>query len=185
MNIRLTILLVFVLFLFGGTFLGFQFNNRSERTEEQPWIWKVDDDSIVHIEASHAGQTVNYDKKPGGTKWYIQDGGAETEVFLDKWSGTPLLLSGPRASRLLLEAVDHPAQYGLDPPKSVIKITERSGLVYEFHMGDPTPDGENQYGFLVGSTKLFTVPQIWAEVINRLAVEPPYPPEEGEKTDAG
>ena len=185
MNIRLTILLVFVLILFGGTYLWFQFNQDSERTPEQDWLYRLDDDSIVHIEVSNGGQTLNYDKKPGGTKWFIQDEDEETEVFIDKWSGTPLLLSGPRVDRTLLEVVNDAAQYGLDPPKSVIKVTERSGLVYEFHMGDPTPDGENQYVLLVGSPKLFTVPQIWAEVINRLALEPPYPPEEGEETDAG
>ncbi len=185
MNIRLTILLVFVLFLFGGTFLWFQFNQKSERTPDQPWMYRVDDNSIVHIEVSNEGKTVNYDKKPGGTQWYIQDENGETKVFQEKWSGTPLLLSGPRVNRVLADEIDNPAEYGLDPPKSVIKVTERSGRMYEFHMGDPTPDGENQYAFLVGDTKLFTVPQIWAEVINRLALEPPYPPAEGEEMDAG
>ena len=186
MNIRLTILLVFVLILFGGAFLWFQFNTERERVPNQPWLYRLDDGSIVHIEVSHAGKTVNYDKKPGGTTWYIQDPDGETAVFLEKWSGTPLLLSGPRVNRLLRDTIDDPAKYGLDPPLSVIKVTERSGLVYEFHMGNTTPDGENQYTRLVGDSKLFTVPQIWAEVINRLALEPPYPSEEGtEEASAG
>ena len=42
-------------------------------------------------------------------------------------------------------------------------------------MGLVTPDGENQYARLVGSPRLFTVPQIWAMVINRLVFQPPYP----------
>lgn len=174
MNIRLTILLVFVLALFGGAFLWFQFNQTAERIPPQPWLYKVDDDSIVHIEVTHAGQTGIYDKKPGGTTWYIQDEEQETPVFLEKWSGTPLLLSGPQVRRVLAQSVDNPASYGLDPPESVIKVTERSGITYEFHMGDSTPDGENQYASLIGDTQLFTVPQIWAQVINRLATEPPY-----------
>ena len=186
MNIRLTILLVFVLILFGGAFLWFQFNQTSERVPDQDWLYRVDDGSLVHIEVSHDGQTVNYDKKPGGTTWYIQDGDKETAVFLEKWSGTPLLLSGPRVNRLLGLTIEDPSRYGLGPPRSVIKVTERSGIVYEFHMGDKTPDGENQYTRLVGTPKLFTVPEIWAQVINRLATEPPYPPDESEEpTDAG
>lgn len=174
MNIRLTILLVFVLLLFGGAFLWFQFNQSVERIPNQPWLYKVDDDSIVHIEVTHAGQTGTYDKKPGGTTWYIQEAGQESPVFLEKWSGTPLLLSGPQVRRVLVEVIDNPASYGLDPPESVVKVTERSGITYEFHMGDSTPDGENQYATLIGDPQLFTVPQIWAEVINRLATEPPY-----------
>ena len=38
-----------------------------------------------------------------------------------------------------------------------------------------TPDGLNQYARLVGSPKLFSVPQIWARVVNRLVFQPPYP----------
>jgi len=174
MNIRLTILLVFVLILFGGSFLWFQFNPREEPSTTQPWLYKIDDDTIVHIEASAGGETAIYDKKPGGTTWFIQDEGVESEVFIEKWSGTPLLLSGPQVNRVLSATIDDPSKYGLDPPASVIKVTERTGITYEFHMGDPTPDGANQYARLVGNPQLFSVPQIWAEVINRLALEPPY-----------
>ena len=174
MNIRLTILLVFVLILFGGAFLWFQFNQSVERVPNQPWLYKVDDNSIVHIEVTHAGQTGKYDKKSGGTNWYIQNADQDTPVFLEKWSGTPLLLSGPQVRRVLAQTIDNPASYGLDPPESEVKVTERSGITYEFHMGDATPDGENQYATLIGDPQLFTVPQIWAEVINKLATKPPY-----------
>ena len=175
MNVRLSFLLITVLIIFGGTFLVFQFTRAEESPPDPPWLYKVDDSSIVHIEATYNGETVNYNKRPGGTTWYIQEDGQEIPVLNEKWSGTPLLLSGPRVNRVLSQTVDNPAVYGLDPPKSIIKVTERSGLSYEFRMGDPTPDGENQYAHLVGDPQLFTVPQIWAEVINRLVTEPPYP----------
>ena len=79
-------------------------------------------------------------------------------------------------NRIVAPSFDNPASFGLDPPQTVVKVTERSGLVYEFHMGSTTPDEENQYTYLVGDPTLFTVPQIWAQVINNLADEPPYPP---------
>ena len=188
MNVRLSFLLVAILLIFGGTFLVFQMTGSSGGgTPDRPWLYKVDDGSIVHIQVSYSGQTVDYDKKPGGTTWYIQDEDEETQVFLEKWSGTTLLLSGPMVNRVLAQSFDNPAAYGLDPPESIVKVTERSGLIYEFHMGSATPDGENQYTRLVGDPQLFTVPQIWAMVINRLATEPPYPPpeEEGPKATAG
>jgi hypothetical protein len=175
MNIRLTFLLIAVLIIFGGTFLVFQFTRAEESPENPPWLFKLDDESIVHIEVSYDGKTINYDRKPGGTTWYIQDGGQETPVFIDKWSGTPLLLSGPQVNRVLSPTIDNPQAYGLEPPQSIVKVTERTGRMYEFHMGDTTPDGQNQYARLVGDPQLFTVPQIWAQVINRLATDPPYP----------
>jgi len=180
MNIRLTFLLVAVLIIFGGTFLVIQFTRTEETTLTQPWLYKIDDNSIVHIEVSNSGQKAVYDKRPGSTCWFIVEGDQRLPVYLKKWSGSPLLLSGPRVNRKLGDTIEDPAQYGLEPPLSVIRVTERSNIVYEFHIGSVTPDGENQYTRLVGSPALFTVPQIWAGVINRLALEPPYlpPPEE-------
>jgi hypothetical protein len=174
MNVRLSFLLVAVLVIFGGTFLVFNFTRAEEEPPQQPWLYKISDDTIVHIEVTHAGQTGIYDKKPGGLAWFIQEDGKETPVFIEKWSGTPLLLSGPQVNRVLSETIDNPASYGLEPPQTIVKVTERTGLTYEFHMGNTTPDGQNQYARLVGDPKLFTVPQIWAQVINKLATHPPY-----------
>lgn len=185
MNIRLSFLLVVILLIFGGTFLIFQMTGSSGGgTPDRPWLYKVDDGSIVHIQVTNDGQTVDYDKKPGGTTWYIQDEDQQTQVVQAKWSGTTLLLSGPQVDRVLAQSFDNPTAYGLDPPESIVKVTERSGLVYEFHMGSTTPDGENQYARLVGDPQLFTVPQVWAQVINRLATEPPYPPPTEEQPGA-
>ena len=190
MNIRLSFLLVAVLILFGGTFLVFQFtdligDSSGDNTANRPWLFKLDDNSIVHIQVSHAGRTVDYDRKPGGTTWFIQENGEETQVFQEKWSGTTLLLSGPQVNRIVTSSFDNPASYGLEPPETVVKVTERSGLVYEFHMGSTTPDSGNQYTYLVGDPTLFTVPQIWAQVVNNLADEPPYPPPPEEEKSAG
>lgn len=175
MNIRLTFLLLAILLLFGGAILVVTNRESPPAEPEQPWLFKVDDNTITHIEVAYQGATAVYDKKPGGTKWFIVADGKEIPVFQEKWSGTPLLLSGPRVNRKLSDEIGNPAAYGLEPPETVVRVTERTGRTYEFHMGIVTPDGENQYARLVGSEELFTVPQIWAMVINRLVFQPPYP----------
>lgn len=179
MNIRLSILLVTVLLIFGGTFLAVRLTRSAQKPPDPPWLYRVDEDSLVHLQVSFGGQTVDYDRDPGSSTWYIQ--GDPPVPVSQKFSGTTLLLSGPQVNRLLAENIDTPAAYGLDPPLSKIKITERSGLVYEFHLGNPTPDQSNQYARLVGYPQLFTVPEIWARVINKLATEPPRQTAEGEK----
>lgn len=175
MNIRLTFLLLAILLLFGGTILVVTLNRAAPAEPDQPWLFKVDDNTITHIEVAYQGDTAVYDKKAGGTKWFILEDGREIPVFQEKWSGTPLLLSGPRVNRKLSDQIGNPAEYGLAPPETIVRVTERTGRTYEFHMGIVTPDGENQYARLVGSEELFTVPQIWAMVINRLVFQPPYP----------
>ena len=176
MNIRLTILLVFLLAIFGA--LGWWFKPWEQDTprKEEPWAWRIDDDAIVHVEVTHQEQTLVYDKDLGRGKWFIVEGDERSEVYQQKWAGTPLLLSGPRVNRVLAETIENPAQYGLDPPESVIIITEETGLSYEFWLGNVTPDEGYNYMRLVGDPKLFTVPEIWATVVNRLVTEPPFIP---------
>ena len=195
MNIRLTILLVFVLALFGALALWFKPWDQDPPREEEPWAWRIDDDAIVHVEVlnrSEAGgsiecsdetisltgeeQTVAYEKDLGRGKWFIVDGEEREEVYQQRWSGTPLLLSGPRVNRVLGETIENPAQYGLDPPETVIVITEETGLAYEFWLGNLTPDEGYTYMRLVGDSQLLTVPEVWGRVVNCLAVSPPVIP---------
>jgi hypothetical protein len=175
MNVRLSFLLVAVLVIFGGTFLVFQLTRAEEPRQDPPWLFRMDDDSMVHIEVTHGGKTVTYRKTLGSYTWYIDEGDEQFPVFGEKWSGTTLLLSGPQVNRLLAETIENPSTYGFDPPSTIVKVTERTGISYEFHLGDNTPDGQNQYARLVGDSQLFTVPQIWGHVVNRLATQPPYP----------
>jgi len=149
-------------------------------------LFALDEDSIVHIQVSHAGRTVDYDRKPqDSTTWFIQENGEETRVFQGKWSGTTLLLSGIQLNRTVVSPLDNLAvapsfdnlsSYGLEPPETVVKVTERSGLVYEFHMGSTPPDSGERYIYLLGDPTFFTVTDLWWQVITNLAKRPPYPP---------
>ena len=195
MNIRLTILLVFVLVIFGALALYFRPWDRPETSDEPPWAWRIDDDAIVQVEVIHRGrpggslecsddlitltgeeQTVLYEKDLGRGKWFIVEGDERSEVYLQRWAGTPLILSGPKVNRVLSQTIENPAQYGLEPPDSVIKITEETGLTYEFWLGNLTPDEDYSYMRLVGDPQLFTVPEVWARVVNCLVISPPFVP---------
>ena len=173
MNLRLSILLVAVLLFLGGAALVMRFTGSEETPEKMPWLYRMEEGSIVRIAVSHAGQTVDYYRKQGTADWYIQ-GEPEIPVYIPKWSGTPLLLSGPKVRRVLAGSAIDPASYGLEPPSTAVTVVDRSGAAVEFHLGDPTPDGEQQYVKLVGDPTIFTLPASWAQVINLLATEPPY-----------
>lgn len=173
MNLRLSILLVAVLLIFGGTFLVIRFTGSEEARVLRPWLYRIDEFSIVHITVTHQNQTVEYDRQSGSRDWYIL-GDPDIPVFIPKWGGTPLLVSGPRVSRSVAEEVEDPTVFGLEPPVTRLSVKDRSGNRLEILLGDPTPDAVEQYAQLVGDPGLFTVPISWAEVVNRLAIEPPY-----------
>ena len=176
MNIRLTILLAVLAVMIGSTWAIIEFTNlvsRGEPEAEEPWLFHMEETDIAHIEVVYNDQAIEYARDPGSRQWNIV-GDPSYPVFLERWSGTTLLLSGPRVNRGLGRTIDNPAQYGLDPPESIVRVTDLAGNTVEFHMGIPTPDGDNQYVRLVGDEALYTVPSIWSEVVNRLAYDPPY-----------
>ena len=173
MNLRLSILLVAVLLIFGGTVLVIWLTGSDDSPPKNPWLYGIDQTSIVHISVSHQDQTVDYQRKTGSTDWFIL-GDPVIPVFPQKWSGTPLLLSGGRVTRVLADSISDPTSFGLDPPVTKVWVTDRSGNTVEFHLGDPTPDTRHHYATLVGDPALFTVPLSFADEIKRLAITPPY-----------
>ena len=172
MNLRITFILVIVLIVVGGTVWVAQSRSSPEPKEGKPWLWKVGLEDITHITATHRGETVSYALK--GDQWIIEDGN-DTPVFEDKWSGMILILSGPQPDRTLSETVEDLGQYGLDPPQTVVQITDRSGQVVEFQLGDPTPNRQHQY-IRLSDGSLSTIARVWGDVVTRLVTNPPYPP---------
>ena len=98
MNLRLSILLVVVLVLFGGTFLAVRMTRTTERAPINPWLFSMDEGTIAHIQVSFRDKVVDYDRPPGSISWMIQ-GDPDVPVFQDRWAGTPLLLSGSKPFR--------------------------------------------------------------------------------------
>jgi len=177
MNLRLSILLVVVLVIFGGTFLVLRFTDSNEPKQTSPWLYRIDEGDIIGLELIYKGDPITYYRSPASLDWYIaglEEGTSDVPVFQQMWGGTPLLLSGPRVTRPLSDTIDDPAEFGLEPPETAITVHDRYGNQVSFHLGIPTPDNQNQYARLVGDDTLFTVPIEWAEVVNRLAIDPPY-----------
>ena len=177
MNLRLSILLVVILVIFGGTFLVLRFTDSTKPQQTSPWLYRIDEGDIIGLELVHKGNPITYYRSPASLDWYIAAGledKADIPVFQQRWGGTPLLLSGPRVTRPLSETIDDPAGFGLEPPETAITVHDRYGNKVSFHLGIATPDNQNQYARLVGDDTLFTVPIEWAVVVNRLAIDPPY-----------
>jgi hypothetical protein len=173
MNVRLSILLVVILVLIGGS-VGITYGLRGREPREQvPWLFKIGFEDIIGIAVTHNQQRMAYELQ--GEQWVIKDG-KDTPVFAEKWAGTPFLLSGPRCDRAVAEEIDDPAKYGLAPPQTTVEVVVKGGQALVFYLGSPTPDGQNWYVQVEGSARLCTLAAVFAEVVSKLATEPPYPP---------
>jgi hypothetical protein len=176
MNLRLSILLVVVLLIFGGTFLVLRFTDSNELKEGRPWLYRIDEGDIIGLELVYQGEEIAFFRSPASLDWYIAGEPGESPdipVFQQRWGGTPLLLSGPRVTRPLSDTIENAASFGLEPPETAVTVFDRYGNTIEFHLGIPTPDNKNQYARLVGDDNVFTVPIEWAQVVNRLVFDPP------------
>ena len=170
-------MLVSILVLIGGAVFITQALSTKEKTTQVDWMYKISVDDIWGISVIHQGTLQGYTRHEPHN-WVILDG-RDSPVHGPKWSGTPLLLSGPRGSRLLSEQIDDPAKYGLDKPQTLVTVVDGNGTpAVDFVLGAVTADGRDWYARVVGSQRLFTVNSDWSEVISSLVTEPPYTPSE-------
>jgi len=90
-----------------------------------------------------------------------------------------LLLSGPKAVRLVAEEMgeDGLAEFGLDGPQMLVRITLSGGQSVEVLVGDQTPSGKEVYMSISGSYDGYSVDLTWQVVIRRLATDLPLPEE--------
>ena len=161
----------------GGYVLFFELQKGQTREPDAPWFYNVNERDITQISVTHLGENQTFNKQDGS--WYFDNepGSLSQVVNIDRWGGIPLLVTGPRSSRLLEENVSNLAQFGLSEPVSHISILLRDGRQVNVLLGDLTADGSDNYASLEGSASVFLVDATWGEVLNRLVSEPPVLPE--------
>ncbi|MBI2170943.1 MAG: DUF4340 domain-containing protein [Chloroflexi bacterium] len=169
MSFRVSFILLVLVAVVGGYVFLFELQKTPKPQQSAPWFYDVSYDDLAVISVEYLGQKQVFEATPEG--WVFQE--SREPVDLARWSGIPLLLTGPRSSRVARESIDDPKEYGLDPPQSVFTVSLKSGQQITTLLGDVTPDGVNHYAQVVGSAPLFLIPAAWGDVINRLIIEPP------------
>ncbi|MDP6496189.1 MAG: hypothetical protein QGI09_12520, partial [Dehalococcoidia bacterium] len=109
MNFRISFILVVLVAVVGGYVLLFELQQTEEREPEPPQFYNLDERQIQNIIFTHQEQTQTFVKREGS--WYF-DNATGDAVDMNRWSGIPLLLTGPRSRRLLEEKIDDRTMYG-------------------------------------------------------------------------
>ncbi len=180
MRLRNILILLAILLALGGYY---SFSSRPEPTPKpkpQVFVWMIDMEEIKHIEIElpREGKSQAFIKVKEGDKfpWYFDDS-QRSNVDVNRWGGgIPLLLSGPRADRVISENTTEEklAEFGLTQPLMKITLTLENGDIMNIKVGDSTPDGHAYYVQSPYSNDVALVDYTWYEVLERLVTEPPY-----------
>ena len=150
------------------------------------YVWSFDMEELQHIQIDlpNLGMTEKFIKHEDRL-WYFDDPPGP-KVDPDRWGGgIPLILSGPGAERPIAKGAtdEQLAVFGFTQPLMTMTLTKDDGEVYKIEVGDQVPDGHAHYVRVADSTDVYIVDASWYDVLERIVLEPPYPPEEEEESE--
>lgn len=177
MSFKQTVILLGVLILLTGSIFYIHYTVPEKKEEKGPEIWSVEEEDIEHIRIRipHKDKEIAFFKGKD-EKWYFDDQ-TKHPVYLKRWGGIVLLVSGPKSKRMIAEKVDNLAEYGFGNPQMIIDlgVKGRNGPL-QILFGDRTPKKDQFYVKLAHSSPVYIIASIYCEVLMRLALEPPIPP---------
>jgi len=175
MSFRNTIVLLAILAILGGIVAYLRISQKEESFEAPPDVWSYDDNKIEHItlQLPREKQSISFVKNKKKESWFF-DTQPRKPVFLRRWGGIVLLLSGPQSRRVIADKVTDMDLYGLNDPSMVItlRITDQSQKLTVV-VGDRTPDDKAVYVILKEHQTVYLLDHTWYEVMLRLVREPP------------
>lgn len=177
MSLRTSLVLLLLLVLVAG-YLAFARLRPAPAPPDAPriapWFYTVTEEDILGVAVSYQDKEYAFVQGATRSEWYFADP-YRTPVDLDRWGGTPLLLSGPRSNRLLIEKPEDLSPYGLTPPQGWIKLRRKVGQEVTVLLGNRTEDGANHYVQLEGTPQVYLVDSSWADLLTTFVTRPPYP----------
>ena len=144
---------------------------------ERVWQFEMEELKHIMIELLNLDMSESF-LKHEDRQWYFDDPPGP-QVDPDRWGGgIPLILAGPAAERLIAKDAteEQLAIYGFTLPLMKLTLTKEDEGVVSIEIGDAVPDGSAYYIRLAESNDIYTIDGIWYEVLERLVLEPPYPP---------
>ncbi len=176
MHLRLTAVVAALALVAAAVVVLDPFREQDEPGAGRPWFYRIAPEEIESIEILHGEGHVRFLRVSESAFVFVDPPGLPPDRV--RFSGVPLLVSGPRAKREL--PLDSAAsglsdQYGLDDPRTVVRVGVAGKEDLEFRLGRETSDGAHQYGQVSGVAALHLIASSWGEVLARLAEEPPLP----------
>jgi len=173
MRLKATVTLIFIGALVGILALVNPFKQAPEVKPDPPWFYNVTSEDIERITIKTRLNEEDFIKQSAAS-WHFSEP-AGIPVDLNRWSGIPLLLSGPQSQRILYESVDDLEKFGLLDPTANVTVYLNNGEMLNVILGDETPDGAAHYAKMQGFPQLFLIDSSWGQVLIRIVDVPPIP----------
>ena len=174
MNTPATGILLVVLALIAGIwFFVIKVGDEPAEASDAFWFYKVAEADMETISIKTESVEQSFSLRDD-SNWYFT-GEQQPPVDMSRWGGVTLVLSGPRARRVLADEIEDLKTYGLDPPSTILGLHLRGDRNLTMYLGDLTPDGSGYYATQEDDDNLYVIESVWGKVIRRLASEPPYP----------
>ena len=180
MKFRAIIVLVVIAAVLGVTLYAVTRPKPTSPPETIPYIWdfeEIYDLKHITLEMPRLGLSESFVQQDDKQFYFDVENGSIVDT--KRWGGgIPLLLSGPRADRVLVKNATDAllAEYGFTSPNLLINLLLKDETIYNIELGNATPSGKTYYVRLAGLRDIYTVDSTWYDVITRLVTEPPYPP---------
>jgi hypothetical protein len=147
--------------------------------ESIPYIWDFNMDDLQHIVLSlpRSEQSESFILHEDRYFYFDVENGSIVDMV--RWGGgIPLLLSGPRADRVLVKNATDALlkEYGFEQPNLAISLILSDNTLFNIELGNATPSGNTYYIRIAGERDIYTVDSSWYDVISGLVTNPPYPP---------
>ena len=144
------------------------------------YVWDFTMDSLqkVTISLPKVDKSESFVKHPDDREFYF-DVPNGPMVDNNKWGGgIPLLLSGPGATRLIIQGASTAQlqQYGFNTPNMTANLTLTDGTIYNVLVGDSNPEVTTYYVKLTSNNDVYTVDKSWYDVLAAIVTSPPYIP---------
>ena len=186
MRLRNILILLFILLTLGGYFYFSNIPPPLSKPEPTWYVWNVDMFEIKHIDIQlpHEGKSQAFIKHTDRYFYFDEPDGPK--VDMERWGGgIPLILSGPGAERPIVKGAteDELAVFGFTQPIMLLTLTKEDGEIVRIEVGDEVPDGHAHYVRVADSNDIYIVDATWYNVLERLVLDPPYPPIEEDEED--
>ena len=183
MKLKAILILLAVLAVAGTTYL---FIKPKVHEAEQPikyYVWDFPMDALQHIVLTlpKTNQSESFIKHADDRNFYF-DVANGPKVDMQRWGGgIPLLLSGPGATRLIVQGASATqlTEYGFDSPNmtaALIVTTDGVDKEVDIVVGDANPEATTYYVKLASNSDVYTVDSSWFDVLSKIVTDPPYVP---------
>jgi hypothetical protein len=179
-KLKAILILAAILAVVGTTYY---FINRPKPTTppvQQYYVWNFPFEDLQKVTMSLPKDNLSYSfiKHPDDREFYF-DVANGPMVDNQRWGGgIPLLLSGPKAMRLILQNApsEKLSEYGFDAPNMNVMLTLLNGTIYNVEVGNSNPEDTSYYIKLTENNDVYIVDKSWYDVLSGIVINPPYVP---------